>query len=291
MCQPFSELDVVVTCIIIIWDIPGIYSLWGTPHAYAHAHLLNIGGQLRRLYRNRESLNHTFLTCPLSVIMSRHGAPTETERPKGRSKGSNTCHPYRSNQPTRTRTQREGQLARTRQDGHYQPNETLFDRESVLDAIWSGRSGYDSDLENSDPSTSLSASFSSGSGTRNPLPSTSTPLHENRMSTQQGSVQREQRTRDGQRELHYHDIIAMLQEQQQLLQTLIRMQENMKESQSIFDQKLSALQEQVSTISSSCPTSSSEDKKCKVSRELTVSLQTLPTTLYLLIHHCTPLLY
>ena len=68
------------------------YSLWVTLHAYAHAHLLNIGRQLR-LYRNRESLNHTFLTCPLLVIMSRHGAPTERERPKGRSKGSNTSHP------------------------------------------------------------------------------------------------------------------------------------------------------------------------------------------------------
>ena len=160
---------------------------------------------------------------------------------------------------------------RTRKDDHYGPNENLFDRKSVLDMVSSGISSasltFDSDCENSEPTGTEGTSFSheqplvSGENT---IPTTSTPLREH------NPPQPYSFGHDGIERQQPHDIVAMLQEQQQLLQTLIRTQESMKECHSAFDRKLTALQQQVSNVSSSCPTSSSEDKKCKVTRDLTV---------------------
>ena len=64
------------------------------------------------------------------------------------------------------------------QDDHYGPNESLFDRESVVDMVSTERSGasceYDSDCENSDPIRSFTTESNLQLG-----PSTSTPIKKN----------------------------------------------------------------------------------------------------------------
>lgn len=195
--------------------------------------------------------------CSLNIDMQRAPVTDGGRQRRGR------YRPYSTNASTRTTG--GGRRSLSLQDDQYGPNEGLFDRESVVDMVSTATSStnavYDSDYENSGPeetSTSFSRPFLS-------VPNTSTPLRERN----QHSFTRERTEK--QHGLQSPDIIAMLQEQQQLLQTLIHTQESMKQCQTVFDKKLTALQQQVATVSSSCSPSSSEEKKCKVTRELTVS--------------------
>lgn len=68
-------------------------------------------------------------------------------------------------------------------------------------------------------------------------------------------------------------IIAMLQQQQHLLQEVIGSQQGMEEKQAYFEERLVSLQQQVSEgLNSFSSVSSSDDKKFKVTRDLTVSI-------------------
>lgn len=215
--------------------------------------------------------------------MPRYGTPaTVSGRPRGTTcRSSDRDRPHRTTSTLAHGSNRQPPL----QGEQYRPNESLFDRESVIDMVSSDRSSgatvcidFESDSENCDPTTSLSGSLLSHSG-QTQVPYTSTPLREDRVNIlPQHAFSRgtfETNERQHAYGLQSQDIVAMLQEQQQLLQTLLRTQKDMKECQNTFDQKLSALQQQVLSISSSCPTSSSEDRNsklmCKVTRELTVS--------------------
>lgn len=78
-------------------------------------------------------------------------------------------------------------------------------------------------------------------------------------------------------------IIAMLQEQQHLLQEVISTQQGMLKKQSDFDHKLLSLQHEVSEGIKSCSSvaSSTDDEKVKVTRDLTVSVL---LTIYKILH-------
>ena len=220
--------------------------------ARAHAGHMHITC-IRKLWRG-------FLLSSRMCSMPRNGANLHVSggrRPRG-----NRFRPYTTNPlPSRNAGQ-----PLPRQDDYYGPTQGLFDHESVVDMVSSGVDGvYDSDCENSDP-TEGNSSILSGRA-----PISSTPLREcNQQRHQQHSFRTERPYG-----MQTPDVVAMLQEQ---LQNLIRTQESMKEtqetmkeSQSAFERKLSTLQKQV-TDSSSSPTSSSGEKKCKVTRELTVCI-------------------
>ena len=177
---------------------------------------------------------------------------SDAEQPRG-----NRYRPYTTNQLPSGNGAHSG----TRQEDYYGPNQSLFDHESVLDMVSSGVS-YDSDCENSD----LMECNTCGRA-----PYSSTPLRER-------NQQPRHHWTECQCEIQTPNV-AMLQEQQQLLQSLIRTQESMKEmhecmkeSQSAFECKLLAIQQQVTHLCHSSP-SSSEEKKCKVTRELTFCIR------------------
>ena len=176
--------------------------------------------------------------------MSRYGGRAsgfQGERAK-----ENRNHPYKAN-PRATPAAGSRQLS-PREDQQYGPNESLYDRQPVI--ACSGSAEYDSD-DASTADQSLSTSF------LQPLSSnglqTCTPL---RQSSQKNNLQPK-------------ELIGMLQEQQQQLQTMMSMQQRMKECQSTLERKLSALQEQVTAISSS-KSSKSVEKQYRVTRDLTV---------------------
>ena len=169
----------------------------------------------------------------------------------------------------------------------YQPHESLFDRESVINTI---SNGSDSDLESS-PEDLMSAetpySFASTpidrpSGSHSSFPGGCTPtssaLYQN-ANTPTGRPNRSSYTFPGNsrpdRVSTFHEspqVISMLQQQQKMLQEVLQTQKLMEQKQNTFEQKLHVIEEQVVEMKSSDRESTTMNRlKCRVPKDLSVS--------------------
>ena len=157
----------------------------------------------------------------------------------------------------------------------YQPNEGLFDRESVLGMVSrDGGAEYNPEY-GSDSELDIDNDFRSPAGCRPSLPSqltTRSPLMDNTsLLNQQPTQQANTSVIHGSgvnspQNVPSSTIIAMLQEQQHLLQEVISTQQGMLKKQSDFDHKLLSLQHEVLEGLNSCSSvaSSNDDKKSKL---------------------------